>query len=82
MFAPIASSVTVAAPLGCLFIGLSLDKIGRISTFKIGLWPCFIGWLLIVFANDSNIMIIGRLLTGLALCMIYFIKYFNYSTSL
>lgn len=79
---PIASSVTVAAPLGCLFIGLALDKIGRISTFKISLWPCFIGWLLIAFANDSKIMIIGRLLTGFAMCMIYFFKDFSYSTSL
>jgi len=63
----IASSVSIAAPLGCLFIGFSLDRIGRISTFKMSLWPCFIGWMIIALAHTPNIIVIGRLLTGFAM---------------
>lgn len=64
----IASSISIAAPFGCLFIAFSLDRIGRISTFKISLWPCFIGWMLIASARNVNFIIIGRLLTGFAMC--------------
>lgn len=73
----VASSVSIAAPLGCLFIAFSLDRIGRISTFKFSLWPSFIGWMLIALAFNPNIIIIGRLLTGFAMCMIL-VKTFKY----
>ncbi|XP_060862227.1 facilitated trehalose transporter Tret1-2 homolog isoform X3 [Metopolophium dirhodum] len=63
----IASSISIAAPFGCLFIAFTLDRIGRISTFKISLWPCFIGWMLIALAFNPKIIIIGRLLTGFAM---------------
>lgn len=66
----VASSISIAAPLGCLFIAFSLDRIGRISTFKISLWPCCIGWMLIAFAYNPYIIIIGRLLTGFAMCKV------------
>lgn len=66
----IASSVSIAAPVGCLFIAYSLDKFGRIFTFKMSLWPCIIGWSLITFSFNPNIIIIGRLLTGFAMCMV------------
>ncbi|XP_025197012.1 facilitated trehalose transporter Tret1-2 homolog [Melanaphis sacchari] len=63
----IASSISIAAPFGCLFIALALDRFGRIFTFKFSLWPCFIGWMLIALAFDPSIIIIGRLLTGFAM---------------
>ncbi|KAE9527298.1 hypothetical protein AGLY_012996 [Aphis glycines] len=63
----VASSISVGAPLGCLFIAFSLDRIGRISTFKFSLWPCVIGWMLIALAFNPNIIIIGRLLTGFSM---------------
>ncbi|XP_050544086.1 facilitated trehalose transporter Tret1-like isoform X2 [Daktulosphaira vitifoliae] len=63
----IASSASIATSIGCLFIAYSLDKIGRIRTFKLSLWPCFIGWLLIAIAQNSFTVIIGRILTGFSM---------------
>ncbi|XP_050420599.1 facilitated trehalose transporter Tret1-like [Adelges cooleyi] len=63
----ITSSVSIAAPLGCLFIAYSLDKFGRIGTFKMSLWPCFLGWLSIGIAQNTSMIILGRLLTGFAM---------------
>lgn len=63
----VASSISIAAPFGCLFIAFSLDRIGRITTFKAALWPCCIGWLLIALASSPSIVILGRLFTGFAM---------------
>lgn len=84
----VASSISVAAPFGCLFIAFSLDRIGRIATFKFSLWPCFIGWMLIGFAYDPIIIIIGRLFTGFAMSMAilnlynFYFMYFNVNSVL
>lgn len=43
-----------------------MDSIGRLNTVKLAAIPGVIGWSMIAMANNVPLLIIGRLLTGLA----------------
>lgn len=43
-----------------------MDAIGRLNTIKIATIPVVIGWVLIATAKSVPMILIGRLLTGIA----------------
>ncbi|XP_071453263.1 trehalose transporter 1-like protein [Hetaerina americana] len=76
----IASSVSAAAPIGCLLAGVLCERLGRRGALIAVNVPCLLGWLLIAFVPKSEgknfplgggpgamaQLIAGRVLTGLA----------------
>lgn len=61
-----ASVIVIAVPVGCIFAGLLMEYMGRLNTIKIAVIPCVIGWVLIAKADSFLMLLIGRILTGLA----------------
>ncbi|XP_053989912.1 facilitated trehalose transporter Tret1-like [Hylaeus volcanicus] len=62
----IASVVVVCAPLGALIGGFLMETLGRLRTLQIGAIPCVAGWILIALSTNIPMLLVGRLLTGLA----------------
>ncbi|XP_011503775.1 PREDICTED: facilitated trehalose transporter Tret1-2 homolog [Ceratosolen solmsi marchali] len=62
----IASIVVVTAPLGALIGGFFMETFGRLRTLQFGAVPCVIGWIFIALAQNVPMILIGRLLAGLA----------------
>ncbi|EFA05603.2 facilitated trehalose transporter Tret1 [Tribolium castaneum] len=62
----IASVIVLAVPLGAVAGGFIMDAIGRLNTVKLAAIPGVFGWTLIAMATNFHMLIIGRLLTGLA----------------
>jgi facilitated trehalose transporter len=58
--------VVVTAPLGALMGGFLMEAFGRLRTLQFGAVPCVIGWILIALAQSVPMILIGRLLAGLA----------------
>lgn len=61
-----ASVIVVIVPAGAIIGGFLMDSIGRLNTIKLSAIPGAIGWVLIAMATNVPMIIIGRLLTGLA----------------
>lgn len=57
----------VAVPIGSLIVGFLMEAFGRIRTLQLGAIPCIIGWILIATAQNIPMILVGRLLTGLAI---------------
>ncbi|KAG8039605.1 hypothetical protein G9C98_008248 [Cotesia typhae] len=52
---------------GSLIVGFLMEAFGRIRTLQLGAIPCIIGWILIATAQNIPMILVGRLLTGLAI---------------
>jgi len=61
----IASLSSAATPIGCIFSGYIMDSIGRRKTLLLTEVPLIIGWLLIAFASNVEMIYAGRILCGL-----------------
>ena len=62
----IASVVVVCAPLGALMGGFLMESFGRLKTLQLGAIPCVAGWILIALSTNIPMLLVGRVLTGLA----------------
>ncbi|XP_053593435.1 facilitated trehalose transporter Tret1-2 homolog [Microplitis demolitor] len=60
----IASIHSLASPFGSLISGPLLDAIGRRSCLQLSAIPLCIGWLLIGFATNLWLMLLGRFFAG------------------
>lgn len=62
-----ASSVlTIGLALSCLPVGWSMNKFGRKWTMIGTVVPYMIGWILLIFAKNFQMLLIGRFCLGLA----------------
>lgn len=62
----IASVLVVIAPFGSIAGGFIMDAIGRLRLIFLATIPSVLGWVLIATATNVPMMIVGRLLTGIA----------------
>ncbi|KAI5644141.1 sugar transporter domain-containing protein [Phthorimaea operculella] len=62
----ISSLVNLGAAAICFPIGLIMDTIGRKKTMLFLVIPFTLGWLLITFAQNVAMIMIGRFITGVA----------------
>ncbi|XP_076256198.1 facilitated trehalose transporter Tret1-2 homolog isoform X1 [Rhynchophorus ferrugineus] len=62
----IASAIVIVAPIGGITGGFLMDGVGRLNTLKLAAIPSIIGWSTIALASNVPMLIIGRVLTGLA----------------
>lgn len=60
----IASLSSVSTPIGCILSGYLMDLIGRKPTLIMTEIPLVLGWLLIAFASNVEMIYGGRLLVG------------------
>lgn len=58
--------MVVSAPIGALLGGFLMEMCGRLRTLQIGSIPSVIGWILIGLSTNIPMLLVGRLLTGLA----------------
>jgi len=56
----------VSAPIGAVLGGFLMEMFGRVKTLQIGALPSVIGWILIATSTNIPMLLVGRLLTGLA----------------
>lgn len=61
-----ASIITLGCALSCLPIGFLMKKIGRKGTMLSLVVPFMIGWGLVTFAKNFEMLLIGRFVIGLA----------------
>lgn len=59
-----ASIHSLATPVGSLLAGPLVDAMGRRSTLQLAAIPMCIGWLLIGFAANISMMLVGRFAAG------------------
>lgn len=64
-----ASLVVISAPIGATLGGFLMESVGRIRTLQIGVIPNVIGWILIATAQNIPMLLVGRLLCGMATAM-------------
>lgn len=62
----IASLIVVSAPVGALLGGFLMEAFGRLRTLQIGSIPSVAGWIFIALATNVPMLLVGRLLAGLA----------------
>ncbi|KAI5644140.1 sugar transporter domain-containing protein [Phthorimaea operculella] len=62
----ISSIINLGAAASCYPIGLVMDSFGRKSTMLFLVLPFTAGWLFITFARSVGMLLMGRLLTGIA----------------
>ncbi|KAB7502368.1 Sugar transporter ERD6-like 4 [Armadillidium nasatum] len=60
----------VGAMIGCPFAGFSINILGRRGTIIYAVIPALIGWIFIVFAQNFEMLVIGRLITGTSCSLI------------
>ncbi|XP_012220613.1 facilitated trehalose transporter Tret1-2 homolog [Linepithema humile] len=65
----IASLVVISAPIGAMLGGFLMESVGRIRTLQIGVIPNVIGWIMIATAQNIPMLLVGRLLCGMATAM-------------
>ncbi|KAK4877991.1 hypothetical protein RN001_010497 [Aquatica leii] len=63
----IISCPMLITPIGAISGGFIMDAIGRLNMLKIMAIPSIIGWSLLALAKNVPMLIIGRLVTGIAL---------------
>nr|XP_022901994.1 facilitated trehalose transporter Tret1-2 homolog [Onthophagus taurus]XP_022901995.1 facilitated trehalose transporter Tret1-2 homolog [Onthophagus taurus] len=62
----IASIIVIVVPIASIVCGFIMDYLGRLHTLKLTTIPVTIGWALIATAQNIPMVLVGRLLTGLA----------------
>lgn len=58
--------VVVSTPLGALLGGFLMETVGRLRTLQFGSIPFIAGWILIALSTNIPMILVGRLLSGLA----------------
>ncbi|XP_058800442.1 facilitated trehalose transporter Tret1-like isoform X2 [Phymastichus coffea] len=61
-----ASIVVISTPVGALMGSFLMEAFGRLRTLQIGALPYVLGWILIAMSDSVTMILIGRLLSGLA----------------
>jgi MFS family permease len=62
----IASVITIGLAFSCLPIGYLMNKFGRKGMMLVLVVPFLVGWVLIIWAQNFTMMLIGRFILGLA----------------
>ena len=62
--------VNVGAMFGSIIGGWAIDYFGRKGTIMACVLPFELGWLLIAFANNDEMLYSGRVITGVACGMV------------
>lgn len=65
-FSWIGSGLTLGAACMCVAIGSILNKLGRKITMLLMVLPFLVGWALVIWAANFVMMLIGRILLGIA----------------
>ncbi|PBC27748.1 facilitated trehalose transporter Tret1 [Apis cerana] len=65
----IASVVVVCTPLGAVLGGFLMETVGRLRTLQYGAIPFVASWILIALSTNIPMVLVGRLLAGLATAM-------------
>ncbi|XP_023024324.2 facilitated trehalose transporter Tret1 isoform X1 [Leptinotarsa decemlineata] len=66
----IASMAALPMAAGSVLGGVFIEQFGRKATHSLSCLPFLIGWLLIAFAFDKNMILAGRFVTGACLGML------------
>ncbi|KAK0166526.1 hypothetical protein PV328_004938 [Microctonus aethiopoides] len=66
----IASMSSIGTPIGCLLSGYLMDQLGRKRCLIITEVPAMLGWLLITFATNIEMIYAGRFFVGLGSGMV------------
>lgn len=66
----IASMSSIGTPIGCLASGYMMDMFGRKRSLIITEIPALLGWILIAFATDIQMIYAGRFFVGLGSGMV------------
>ena len=64
-----ASVVVVCTPLGAVLGGFLMETVGRLRTLQYGAIPFVASWILIALSTNIPMVLVGRLLAGLATAM-------------
>ncbi|CAG9087445.1 unnamed protein product [Plutella xylostella] len=62
----VASLINLGAAAVCFPIGLIMDALGRKTTMLLLILPFTLGWVLITFAQNVAMLMVGRFITGIA----------------
>ncbi|XP_049823251.1 facilitated trehalose transporter Tret1-like isoform X2 [Aethina tumida] len=62
----IASIHSAATPFGSLLSGVLMDRCGRKLALQIASMPLILGWILIGFASNHGVLLLGRLVAGIS----------------
>lgn len=62
----VASIITLGCAISCLPIGILMKKFGRKWTMISLVAPFMVGWILVIFAQNFAMLLIGRLVIGIA----------------
>ncbi|KAF2882017.1 hypothetical protein ILUMI_24165 [Ignelater luminosus] len=62
----IASCLPLVVPVGAIVGGLLMDCMGRLNLLKLAVVPSIFGWVLIAISTNVPMLLIGRILTGVA----------------
>jgi SP family facilitated glucose transporter-like MFS transporter 8 len=63
-FPPPASISVLVCPVGLIITGVLTDRIGRKRAIQIVYIPMIISWLLLVFADSYEAILIARIIQG------------------
>ncbi|RXG60760.1 Solute carrier family 2, facilitated glucose transporter member 4 [Armadillidium vulgare] len=61
----LSSVCNIGAMIGCPIAGFSIYYLGRRGTIIYSTIPLLIGWIIIVFAQNFEMLVIGRFITGI-----------------
>ena len=59
--------MVVTMGLGAPLAGIVMNRFGRVNAVRLCLIPYILGWVLVAAARNFEMILIGRLLTGLAI---------------
>jgi facilitated trehalose transporter len=61
-----ASVLVLATPIGALLSAVLMEKWGRINALKVSALPGVVGWVLLATAVNFPMLLVGRILLGIA----------------
>lgn len=79
-FGWIASILNLGSAVSCLLIGAVMERFGRKNAMLLFIIPIFLGWILVIFAQNFAMILLGRLLLGTGGA--YFISCPQYTTEI
>ncbi|KAJ8982243.1 hypothetical protein NQ317_013545 [Molorchus minor] len=66
----IASMAALPMATGCILGGILTEKFGRKSAHMLTCLPTLTGWLIIAFATNTGMLLVGRFITGICTGML------------
>lgn len=60
----LATTISIAAPVGCYVSGYLMDRYGRRTTLMFTAIPIIIGWLIMGLAKTHFMLFLGRWIVG------------------